>query len=84
MRRRQFIKASLTGSAMVFAGHALDGIGASQSRQSRLADSRIETLLDEPIGRIAWRCGLERPLGALCGRYDSPRLESSFNRALGG
>ena len=53
MRRRQFIKASLSGSAMLFAGQAFAGIGASRRGQSRLADSRIEILLNEPIARIA-------------------------------
>lgn len=53
MRRRQFIKASLSSSALMLASHAFAGIGAYRRRQSRLADSRIEILLNEPIGRIA-------------------------------
>jgi len=57
MKRREFINAALTGSIALWAGNKLDGSaikllslmpGAPQS-----ADSRIEVLLDEPIGKIA-------------------------------
>jgi alpha-N-arabinofuranosidase len=47
MKRRQFLGSALTG------GIALMVSGSSVVRQSRLADARIEILLDEPIGKIA-------------------------------
>src|SRR2546422_11653304 len=54
MKRRQFIKSAVSGSAMVLTGHALAQIAASSAAgQSRSADSRIEILLNEPIGKIA-------------------------------
>jgi len=49
MKRRQFLKSALTGGAIVL-GHSAS-LGAA-SRQSRSTDSRIEVLLNEPIGRI--------------------------------
>ena len=54
MKRRQFIKSAMSGSAMIFTGRALAGLATSRAAgQSRSADSRIEILLDEPIGKIA-------------------------------
>ena len=54
MKRRQFIKSAVSGSAMVLTGHALAQIAASRGAgQSRSADSRIEILLNEPIAKIA-------------------------------
>jgi alpha-N-arabinofuranosidase len=55
MKRRQFIKAVAAGGAMLGTGRALAGIAASRTTvgQSRSADSRIEILLNEPIGKIA-------------------------------
>ena len=55
MKRRQFIKSAVSGSAMVLSGHALARIAASRAAagRSRSADSRIEILLNEPIGKIA-------------------------------
>jgi alpha-N-arabinofuranosidase len=54
MKRRQFIKSAVSGSAMVLSVHALAGIVLSRAAgQSRSADSRIEILLNEPIGKIA-------------------------------
>ncbi|HXI88668.1 MAG TPA: alpha-L-arabinofuranosidase C-terminal domain-containing protein [Blastocatellia bacterium] len=54
MKRRQFIKSAVSGSAMVLTGHALAQIAAlGAAGQSRSADSRIEILLSEPIGKIA-------------------------------
>src|SRR5881296_979675 len=54
MKRRQFIKSAVSGTAMVLSGHALAGIAALRAAgQSRSADSRIEILLNEPIGKIA-------------------------------
>jgi alpha-N-arabinofuranosidase len=46
MKRREFINKALTGGVILLAGrHA--------ATQTRLADARIEVLVDEPIGRIA-------------------------------
>ena len=54
MRRRQFIKSAMSGSAMALSGKALGKLAISRTAaQSRSADSRIEVLLNEPIGRIA-------------------------------
>src|SRR6476660_4615987 len=55
MKRRQFIKAVAAGGVMLGTGRALAGIAASRTTvgQSRSPDSRIEILLDEPIGKIA-------------------------------
>ena len=54
MKRRQFIKSAMSGSAMVITGRALGRPAISRAAaQSRSADSRIEVLLNEPIGRIA-------------------------------
>ena len=47
MKRRQFINTALAGSVAVLAN------SSSSARQSRLADARVEILLDEPIGKIA-------------------------------
>src|SRR5262249_61162980 len=47
MKRREFIGAALTGSA------ALIARGHFAAPQSRLADSRIEILTGEPIGKIS-------------------------------
>lgn len=53
MKRRQFIRSAVSSSAMVLTGRALAGLAMSRgASQSRSADSRIEVLLDEPIGRI--------------------------------
>src|SRR5262245_23183498 len=49
MKRRQFLKSALAGSAIVLTRRASPGM---TSRQSRSTDSRIEVLLSEPIGRI--------------------------------
>src|SRR5262249_40727945 len=49
MKRRQFLKSALAGSAILLSHRASHG---ATSRQSRSADSRIEVLLNEPIGRI--------------------------------
>src|SRR5713101_7961108 len=55
MKRRQFIKSAASGGAMLLGGRTLAGIAASRAAagQSRSADSRIEILLNEPIGKIA-------------------------------
>jgi alpha-L-arabinofuranosidase len=47
VKRRDFLNAAMAGSVMALTG------AASSARQSRLADARIEILLDEPIGKIA-------------------------------
>jgi alpha-L-arabinofuranosidase len=49
MKRRQFLKSALAGSAIVLSHRASR---ATTSQQSRSTDSRIEVLLNEPIGRI--------------------------------
>ncbi|HSE37528.1 MAG TPA: alpha-L-arabinofuranosidase C-terminal domain-containing protein [Blastocatellia bacterium] len=55
MKRRQFMKSAMSGSAMFLAGRG--GVArlaiARAAAQSRSADSRIEVLLNEPIARIA-------------------------------
>ena len=54
MKRRQFIRSAVSGSAMVLTGSALAGLATSRAAaQSRSADSRIEVLMNEPIGKIA-------------------------------
>src|SRR6185436_1179025 len=54
MKRRQFIKSAMSGSAMVITGRALGRPATSRAAaQSRSADSRIEVLMNEPIGKIA-------------------------------
>lgn len=51
MRRREFITAALAGGT---AGAGLLFMGRHSARsQSRLAEARIEVLINEPIGRIA-------------------------------
>ena len=47
MRRRDFLNAALTGSVTMIAG------ANSIARQSRMADAKIEILMDEPIGKIS-------------------------------
>ncbi|MCI0665004.1 MAG: alpha-L-arabinofuranosidase [Acidobacteria bacterium] len=47
MRRRDFLNAALTGSVTMIAG------ANSIARQSRTADTKIEILMDEPIGKIS-------------------------------
>ena len=75
MRRRQFIRSALSGSAMVLAGRALAGLATSRAAvQSRSADSRIEVLLNEPIGKIAPEIS--------CGDRDS-RREREINQGYG-
>jgi alpha-N-arabinofuranosidase len=46
MKRREFINTALTGGLLLASKH-------SATSQAKLADARIEVLLDEPIGRIA-------------------------------
>jgi alpha-N-arabinofuranosidase len=53
MKRRQFMKSAVSASALIFTERALTGIGSRAAGQSRAADSRIEILLNEPIGKIA-------------------------------
>ena len=54
MKRRQFIRSAMSGGALVLTGRALAGLATSRTAgQSRSADSRIEVLLNEPIGKIA-------------------------------
>jgi alpha-L-arabinofuranosidase len=47
MKRRDFLNAALTGSVTLIAG------ANSVARQSRIADARIEILIEEPIGKIS-------------------------------
>jgi alpha-L-arabinofuranosidase len=47
MRRREFIKTGLAGGVLALTG------GRFAAQEARMADARIEILLDEPIGRIA-------------------------------
>jgi alpha-N-arabinofuranosidase len=47
MRRREFINTALAGGVLALAG------GRFAAQEARMADARIEILLDEPIGRIA-------------------------------
>jgi alpha-N-arabinofuranosidase len=47
MKRREFIKTGLAGGVLALAG------GRFAAQEARMADARIEILLDEPIGRIA-------------------------------
>ena len=47
MKRREFINSALTGGVLMLTG------GRFASQEARLADARIEILLDEPVGRIA-------------------------------
>src|SRR5262252_8367793 len=47
MKRREFINTALAGGALMLAGKRF------AAQEARLADARIEVLLDEPIGRIA-------------------------------
>jgi alpha-N-arabinofuranosidase len=47
MKRREFVSAALTGSVTLLAG------GRAAMPQARMADARIEILLNEPIGKIA-------------------------------
>ncbi|HEX9003123.1 MAG TPA: alpha-L-arabinofuranosidase, partial [Blastocatellia bacterium] len=47
MKRREFINSALTGGVLLLTG------SRSLTPQAKLADARIEVLLDEPIGRIA-------------------------------
>jgi alpha-L-arabinofuranosidase len=49
MKRRQFIKSAVAGSAMVLVHRASPGMTTCLSRST---DSRIEVLINEPIGRI--------------------------------
>jgi len=56
MRRREFLSAALIGSAVTLAESKASAFGLKRSsarRQTQAADSRIEVLLDEPIGKIA-------------------------------
>lgn len=47
MKRREFINSALTSSLLLLAN------SRAATPQAKLADARIEVLLDEPIGRIA-------------------------------
>ena len=47
MKRREFIKTGLAGGVLALTG------GRFAAQEARMADARIEILLDEPIGRIA-------------------------------
>jgi alpha-N-arabinofuranosidase len=47
MKRREFINSALAGGAILLTGSGY------ASPQTKMADARIEVLLDEPIGRIA-------------------------------
>ncbi|HEY8460063.1 MAG TPA: alpha-L-arabinofuranosidase C-terminal domain-containing protein [Blastocatellia bacterium] len=47
MKRREFINAALAGGVLALRG------GRSSAQEARMADARIEILLDEPIGGIA-------------------------------
>jgi alpha-L-arabinofuranosidase len=47
MKRREFIKTGLAGGVLALTG------GGFAAQEARMADARIEILLDEPIGRIA-------------------------------
>src|SRR5215510_7431535 len=47
MKRREFINTALTGGVLTLTGARF------AAQEARLADARIEILLDEPIGRIA-------------------------------
>ncbi|MGH9832556.1 MAG: alpha-N-arabinofuranosidase [Blastocatellia bacterium] len=47
MKRREFINTALAGGALLLTGSRF------AAQEARLADARIEVLLDEPIGRIA-------------------------------
>jgi alpha-N-arabinofuranosidase len=47
MKRREFIKTGLAGGVLAMTG------GRFAAQEARMADARIEILLDEPIGRIA-------------------------------
>src|SRR5262249_59806150 len=47
MKRREFIKPGLAGGVLAMTG------GRFAAQEARMADARIEILLDEPIGRIA-------------------------------
>src|SRR4030095_10813916 len=49
MKRRQFIKSAVAGSAMVLVHRASPGMTMCLARST---DSRIEVLINEPIGRI--------------------------------
>ena len=52
MKRRQFLGSMLTGGVFAL-GRAPAVFARAAANQSRIADSRIEVLLDEPIGKIA-------------------------------
>ncbi len=47
MKRREFIKTGLAGGVLMLTG------GRYAAQEARMADARIEILLDEPIGKIA-------------------------------
>jgi alpha-N-arabinofuranosidase len=47
MKRREFINTALAGGALLFTGRRF------AAQEARLADARIDVLLEEPIGRIA-------------------------------
>src|SRR5499426_1555916 len=47
MKRREFINTALTGGVLMLTSARF------AAQEARLADARIEILLDEPIGRIA-------------------------------
>jgi alpha-N-arabinofuranosidase len=47
MKRREFINKAMAGGVLALAG------GRFAAQEARMADARIEILLDEPIGRIA-------------------------------
>src|SRR5262247_3521664 len=47
MKRREFIKTGLAGGVLALTG------GRFAAQDARMADARIEILLDEPIGKIA-------------------------------
>ena len=51
MKRREFIKTGLAGGVLMLTG------GRYAAQEARMADARIEILLDEPIGRIRGRWG---------------------------
>ena len=47
MKRREFINTALAGGVLALTGSRFT------AQEARLADARIEVLLDEPIGKIA-------------------------------
>ena len=56
MRRREFLGAALTGSVAAIAESKAGAFGLKRlpaTRPPQAADSRIEVLIDEPIGKIA-------------------------------